>query len=69
MLSIEVEAVDVQMETCGDDNEPHDIEDEVGNNEGNPTKTITLLTVGEIIGGEKKDYMTALQCPTGLVSC
>ena len=34
----------VQMETYGDDNEPPDLEDEVSNNEENPTKTITLPT-------------------------
>ena len=37
----------VQMGTAGDDNEPHDFEDEVGHTEEKPNKTITLLTVEE----------------------
>ena len=40
----------VQMGTYGADNEPPDIEDEVGDNEENHIKTITLPTVGKIIG-------------------
>ena len=35
------------------------------NTEENPTKTITLLMVEEIIGDEKEDYMMALKCPMG----
>ena len=35
------------------------------NTKENSTKTITLLTVEEIIGGEKEEYMMALMCPTG----
>ena len=53
----------LQMGTYGGDNEPPDIEVEVGDNEENPTKTINLPTVGKIIGGEKKNCMMALQCP------
>ena len=35
----------IQMETCGDDNMPDGIEDEIGNAEKNHTKTIALHTV------------------------
>ena len=69
----------VQMGTYGADNEPPDIEDEVGDNEEH-IKTITMPTVGKIIGvpiknpvmymGEntmgdmREPYMMAVMCPT-----
>ena len=40
----------VQMRTYADDNEPPDIKDEVVDNEENHIKTITLPTMGKIIG-------------------
>ena len=41
------------------------IEDEIGDAEENHTKTIALLTVGESIGGEWKDFIMVVQCPYG----
>ena len=58
----------VQMETYGDDTEPPDIGDrmeKMTNTKENPTKTFTLLTVEEIIGGQKENSMMASKCPTG----
>ena len=51
----------IQMETCGDENVPNSIEDEIGNAEENHTKTIALLMMGETIRGEWTDYILTVQ--------